>query len=115
MRICKDPSFAKASVSTALRIENPTKHSVNTIDCVSCHIATTARVPVESAVSDGKEVVSSDRYLNPRHNLTRNPNFRTGTLLVHNFGYINTEPIVSQRTINESALAADLMNDIEKE
>jgi hypothetical protein len=105
-----DTAFPKDAISRAIRIENPKSHTVNTVDCVSCHIATTVRVPIESMLFGEQGLQTNDRYLNSRHNLTRDSNFRTGPLFVHNFGLINNEAIVSQRTINEAAEAVDFIN-----
>lgn len=106
----EDSSYPKDAIARALRIENPKFHTVDSVDCVSCHIATTVRVPFEAQLFGDKGIESSDRYQNSRHNLTRDPNFRTGPLFVHNFGFINNEAIVSQRTINEAAEVADFIN-----
>lgn len=106
----EDTSYPKDAIARALRIENPKFHTVDSVDCVSCHIATTVRVPFEAQLFGAKGIESSDRYQNSKHNLKRDPNFRTGALFVHNFGFINNEAIVSQRTINEAAEVADFIN-----
>ena len=106
----EDTSYPKDAISRALRIENPKFHTVDSVDCVSCHIATTVRVPIEAQLFGDKGIESNDRYQNSRHNLARDPNFLTGPLFVHNFGFINNEAIVSQRTINEAAEVADFIN-----
>ena len=112
VRIFEDVPYAKDAINKAIRIENPNLHSAESVDCVSCHIATTVRVPLESQLFGEKGLDSKDRYMNSKQNLTRDPLYRTGALFVHNFGFINNEPIVSQRTINEAAKASDFINAI---
>lgn len=112
VRIFEDKDFATDAINKAIRIENPDLHSVETVDCVSCHIATTVRVPLEAQLFGEKGVKSKDRYQSSKQNLTRNPLFRTGPLFVHNFGFINNEPIVSQRTINETAKVVEYINSL---
>jgi hypothetical protein len=112
VRIFEDAPFAKDAINKAIRIENPNLHSAESVDCVSCHIATTVRVPLESQLFGEKGLDSKDRYMNSKQNLKRDPLYRTGALFVHNFGFINNEPIVSQRTINEAAKASDFINAI---
>jgi hypothetical protein len=112
VRVFEDKAFATDAINKAIRIENPDLHSVETVDCVSCHIATTVRVPLEAQLFGENGIESKDRYQNDKQNLTRDPLFRTGALFVHNFGFINNEPIVSQRTINEAAKVVEYINSL---
>jgi hypothetical protein len=99
----------QAALTTALAIENPKRHSPESVDCASCHQAG----PLSArAVRDfGKSTAGIEHYesswnlaLGNSAELTGAPN------RVRAFGYFSTEPVLSQRTVNEAAAVADAVN-----
>jgi hypothetical protein len=96
-----------AAYDALLRVENPTKHSPDTIDCVSCHLAT----PGAKLVAEPKFGLSRAGNVNafaPDGTFVRTsemtPSFDdAGTLNVHAFSYNGNRPGINQRTVNEAA------------
>jgi len=90
---------------SALRIENPTKHSPDTMDCASCHL-THARGGVEQTFSfdastDGNAFTSAVT--------TKGATVKNGGDL-HAFSYKGATALVSQRTVNETAAIVTAIN-----
>jgi hypothetical protein len=101
---------AKAKAYTsALRIQNPTMHSPDTVDCVSCHTATSARIWAEKNMN--QSATNNPARFKARFStaLTKSPASERPDNL-HSFGYLGTEASVSQRTANESAAVAEYIN-----
>lgn len=108
-----DASQRSAAFGALLRIENPARHSPNTIDCASCHVATAVQKLVAEPVyalyaagnsnayaSDGKSVLPSEMTATvPPDNV----------LSVHAFSYA-TAASISQRTVNETAAVVEYLN-----
>lgn len=98
----------KANI-TAHRIENPRLETSDTMDCVSCHLAQTARVWTETAkpslVYETTNKFTSKKYL--LINKTSDPG-RTDN--VHAFSYFLDMPTINQRTINETAFVLERLN-----
>jgi hypothetical protein len=96
-----------AALSKLVRLENPAKHSPDTVDCVSCHVTTPitkvvldelgwATVDVEDAyVADAKLFAAADLA----------PTFESSEPLtnVHAFSYGPDGVGINQRVVNESA------------
>jgi hypothetical protein len=83
----------------ALRIENPVHHSPDTIDCVSCHVATTAS---ESAATRFLLKDVNKVGFEPKP-VFAGPEKRTLDNL-HAMSYLGRELGITQRTANETAL-----------
>jgi hypothetical protein len=90
---------------SALRIENPTKHSPDTMDCASCHL-THARGGVEQAFAFD---ASSDANTFTSAVTTKGATVKNGGDL-HAFSYKGATALVSQRTINETASIVTAIN-----
>ncbi len=97
------------------RIENPAWGNRNTIDCLSCHSATSLHVNPNSFVQlyvpgltaevpKGITAYPDIAMLN-RHRLHWN---------MHSLGYFGTLPTLSMRTVFESGVSADQVNQILK-
>lgn len=97
-----------AAFAALLRIENPTRHSPNTVDCVTCHIAPGTRAHVEQTYAmtalgspeafvspDGSEPAGSTPF---------------GTHNLRAFGIFGFEPAISQRTVNETDAVVAYVN-----
>lgn len=93
----------RSALDQALRIENPKLEDTASIDCVSCHIAQTARLWGERNTkwSWAKHFASS--YYQSSINLKNNSRTPESVNRLRAFGYFMDEAIVSQRIINESA------------
>lgn len=102
------PSARQAAYDAALRIENPLKHTPETIDCVSCHAATPARWATEKALGLSSQG-NANAYTSKR-DLTFVGPPRPSLENVHALSYLDEEPGINQRTANESAEVADAMN-----
>lgn len=98
-----------APFGAALRIQNPTRHSPDTIDCVSCHVATSARLWAEKEKGLRASEDPSAFKTTWNVSLTKSPSSERADNL-HSFGYLGTSPSISQRTANESAAVADYVN-----
>lgn len=105
----------QAAVDAALRIENPNKHSADTIDCASCHAAGVTRVLTGGKL--GLSVERSASLFRPDPRLVSASDMRqttpvndTSMLNVHAFSYRNTQPMIAARVINETAAVMTMMN-----
>lgn len=101
----------KDGIKAAHRFENPLKHNAGTVDCMSCHLAQAARINTLSRVTqfDLSKVGLNEIYKSPFDLKNASP-LQNQTNILRAFGYFNDKPIVSQRTINESAEVARMMN-----
>lgn len=92
------------AVGSAIRIENPKKHNPGTVDCVSCHVAQAARIwsmrQYPWLMLDQKH---QSEFYNFNRDLSNMSPMQPHTNVVRAFGYFENRPIVSQRTIHESA------------
>lgn len=103
------PEKVAKAYSAALRILNPTLHTPDTVDCVSCHTSTSARVFAEKSMNqkpDGNPANFTSRY---NLSLSKSPGSEQSENL-HAFSYLGTELTISQRTANESAAVAEYVN-----
>jgi hypothetical protein len=100
----------QAGFDAALRIENPTMNSPNTIDCASCHMAEPARLLVGqqmlgmSAAGDGNSFAPASTI--PTADLAVTTPMLVGSdggLNIHAFSYRGSDPMINQRVINETA------------
>lgn len=89
------------SVKSLLAVNNPTLHTANTVQCASCHLATTVLTP--RATDAGIDLTTlAENFTSSTFDLTPigNPAARFRTLRA--LGYFNDQPLVSQRVINET-------------
>lgn len=93
------------SYRRTLRIENPTRHSPETVDCVSCHTATSTRVWAERNLGLSAERETSDYFADGAAFATVNEG-QTETVALRAFGYVGRVATVSRRTVNESVVVA---------
>jgi hypothetical protein len=93
----------------ALRIENPVHHSPDTIDCVSCHVATTA---LEAAATRFLLKDINKLGFEPKPEFA-GPTKRTLDNL-HAMSYLERELGITQRTANETALVVQVVNTLLK-
>lgn len=99
-----DDTVRQAAFSAALRIENPGKHTPDTIDCVSCHAAMAARSLGEARYGYSS-IGHPDRFVSSR-DLRFTPPSEPSLENLHATSYLGTELGVNQRTANETAAVA---------
>lgn len=101
-----------AASRSAFRFENPTLHNPGTVDCVSCHIAQSARNYTlrQFPWYNVDRINFKDIYTNPDRNLRNLSPMQPHTNILRSFGYFMNQPIVSNRTINETAEVLKYLN-----
>lgn len=99
------------SIRAAFKIENPIIHNAGTVDCVSCHVVQAARhwTLVKFPNIDFRSENLAYIYTSDLNLINTSP-LQNKTNVMRAFGYFLDAPIVSQRTINESAEAARIIN-----
>ncbi|NUO54097.1 MAG: hypothetical protein HOV80_35065 [Polyangiaceae bacterium] len=97
-----------AAFAALLRIENPTRHSPNTVDCVTCHIAAGTRAHAEQTYAMSA-TGAADAFISATGS---EPAGRTafGTHNLRAFGIFGSEPAISQRAANETEAVVDYVN-----
>lgn len=102
----------KQNLKLSLKLENPSAQSQFEGNCVSCHVATPFKHL--SATNMNQDISQIADYLTPNGKTTKADlkSLNVSPWRVRNFGYLNEIPIISQRTINESAAVADLVSRI---
>lgn len=92
-----EPAAREAAFDAALRIENPLRHTADSIDCVSCHSAASLRRSGEErfGLTDLRAVgyPGPAPLENPVHASIEN---------IHAFGWLGREAGVNQRVANET-------------
>ena len=105
----REPQNLLKAHLTSRRIENPRLETVDTMDCVSCHLAQTARTWIEnespSLAEEVENKFTSKKYI--LKNTTTDPG-RTDN--VHAFSYFLDMATINQRTINETAMVLEKLN-----
>ncbi len=111
----EDSPLLKKAMQASDRIENPTIHSSQTIDCATCHISQSVRSWIQREFKDFYRDAANHPwiYRNSSFNLVNRSPVRALTNNVRAFGYLNTEVAISQRTINESAAVAEKMVELD--
>ncbi len=98
----------QAAFDALLRVESPTRHSPETIDCVTCHLAASTRAFAvrELAVTAAG---SPDRFVDASGS---EPAGKTafGTNVLRAFGAFGRNPAIAQRTVNETAAVVAYVN-----
>lgn len=103
-----DDTLRRAAFAAALRIENPGKHTPDTIDCVSCHAAMAARSLGESQYGYST-IGHPDRFVSSR-DLRYTPPMEPSLENLHATSYLGAELGINQRTVNETAAVADYLS-----
>ncbi len=102
----------RKELAAAYKIENPKSYNPENMDCVSCHVAQTARLWVDRKRKDiaTQDIAAQFGYLNPAYNLANVSSEPWHTQQLRALGYHNKKISISQRAINESAEVADAIN-----
>ncbi len=110
-------SDQQAAYDAALRIENPSFHSPNTIDCASCHVGQDARLLIGddvlglSAVGNANLFARDPKFVSAR-SMKQTTDVRTQPLNVHMLSYRNDKLMIGQRVINETAATVAYVNGV---
>jgi hypothetical protein len=98
---------ARATAFGALvRSENPSRHSPDTIDCASCHLATPVALLVAKPKFSLLTMGHPDAFKTDEL-----PTYDTqGEFNVHAFSYIGRQAGINQRTVNETAAVIAYLN-----
>lgn len=87
----------------AARIQNPTVHNAETIDCTTCHLAEGAKLIGEATYAlSTTQAFKHSRVLDYKSE-------RASVTNLHAFGYLHRKISIMQRTANESVLVAEAM------
>jgi hypothetical protein len=104
-----------SSLTSLLRVENPAHHSPDTVDCVTCHVATpTLKLVVEPILKVELPNVA-ERFEPDGELLSANelePTFENEQTFtnVHAFSYLGHNVGINQRTVNESAAVVSYLS-----
>lgn len=99
----------QAAYDAALKIENPTFHTPDTIDCASCHVAEPARVATGekllglSADGNPNAFQPDGKYVKASEMKVTTPVDLSDGLNLHAFSYRDDKPMINTRVVNESA------------
>jgi len=106
---------AREALGIAHKFENPRIFNTDNLDCVSCHIAQSAR---EWLAINSKQIFTTPNvnlYENKKHNLENRSDEILNTGQIRGFGYFGSNKAISQRVIHDSAEAADYLNMIQSD
>jgi len=114
------PRTFRAAVSSSHRMENPRYHDANSMDCVSCHIASSTRAVAQSHYGE-ENALNPFQYTSAAgFPLTVEQRFPKDQRLIRAFGYtsmvlepgtsITAFPSILPRTAHESDVVAAYLN-----
>jgi hypothetical protein len=109
MRLADQRTLERA-LTSALRIEHPERESPRTIDCGSCHVASRARRHAETYRAVDTSTWDDAFHAAPRFDLRRVDGAGDDPAALRAFGYFGNQSALSQRTINESAVIAEVLS-----
>jgi hypothetical protein len=97
----------RATMESYLRVENPLTYVPDAMACAPCHLS--AFVTAEASRLHGLKVedFATQSYQNPSRDLTMRGGARTNVRSMRAFGYFGGEPMIAQRTINDTAAVLD--------
>ncbi len=109
-------SLQQAAFDSALRIENPDRHSPNTIDCASCHMASPSRALTGqalglTAVGNANAFAITSKWIAPQDLAITTPQKDAlNGVNIHIFSYKDDQPMIAPRAVNETAAIVDYLN-----
>ncbi len=95
------------------RFQNPNKTNPLTLDCVHCHYADAAQRFAKKVFPELETSIAQhkDKYVpNTKYNIENHTKTILSTKIVRAFGFMNDEPSIMTRTINDSAESANWLN-----
>jgi len=100
------PEQRRTIFQRAARIENPAKHLPGTIDCVSCHIATS----VKTMTGSPQDIIRAVPRFAGRYDLQNTSTYYGDSHNMRMLGYMYENIQLADRVIYESAEVADALN-----
>lgn len=94
----------RAAFGSFLRVENPAIHTVDDLPCAGCHIATFVTAASRETFGFNDSEFSSDVYSTEDHDLTLTTESRRTPSSLRAFGFFEREPMIAQRTVNETSM-----------
>lgn len=97
------------ALDVVFKAENPRLNTLESQDCMTCHVGTTARLWVEK--NRGIDTTKNPyRYASSTFPLTLTSDSATRSNAIHGLGWYGIHSAISQRTVNDTAEAADFIN-----
>jgi hypothetical protein len=93
----------QATMASYLRVENPRRYVPDQLPCAGCHISTFVTAEANRKYSFDQTLFSEDRFTSPGRDLTMRGGAADNPSSLRAFGYFDRDPMIAQRTINESA------------
>ncbi|MBK9261043.1 MAG: hypothetical protein IPM54_14700 [Polyangiaceae bacterium] len=97
----------RATMASYLRVENPTIYVPDHLPCAGCHLSTFVTAEATRRFGIDPATFESDRYASSSRDLTLRGGAGENSSSLRAFGYFGTDPMIVQRTINESAAVID--------
>lgn len=103
------PAAREEAFASFLRLENPTLYNVGELPCAGCHIASFVTEATRTAFDLEDAAFPDDAYQAPQHDLSLTGDAVTTPSSLRAFGWFAHQPVIAQRTVNESsAVLVDL-------
>jgi hypothetical protein len=97
-----EPSARLQALSVLTAALNPHRHTAETIQCPACHLATVL-VPARASVAGVDPATVPARFTSPYDLSNPNGIAPDNERSLRAFGWLHTQPAISQRVINETA------------
>jgi len=96
------PAARMQALEAMAAIQNPMLHTAETVQCIGCHVTTflTARRAVVAGVDP---TAVTNRFISQRFDLSTTGKSTTNDRSLRAFGYLFSEPMISQRVVNDTA------------
>ncbi len=89
------------------RVENPARYVPDELPCAGCHLATYVLAEAARTHGASPDRFAADRFTSSRHDLSLRGAAVESPSSLRAFGWFNTDAVISQRTVNESAAVVD--------
>lgn len=96
------PAQQREALESLAASDNPKLHTANTVQCVTCHVATTILGPRAADAGIALDSLTG-RYKAPQFDLTPLGDPGARILTLRALGWLRNKPLVSARVIHESA------------
>ena len=97
-----DISRKRAFLAALAAVDNPLSHTAETVPCVACHVSTV--VMNARALATGIDPLTLPGRYTSKFDLSVAGGQSATTLnTVRAFGYLGTQPLISQRVVNDTA------------
>jgi hypothetical protein len=93
----------RTTMASYLRVDNPTIYVPDNLPCAGCHLSTFVTAEANRRFGIDPATFGDDRYTSSSRDLTMRGAGGVNPSSLRAFGYFGFDPIIAQRTINESA------------